>query len=90
MRVGDLRAVEPFYDALMPLLGLPRKRHAFVDAQGRWREPQDGERTNVAEYHEADESPGARFMGVIELPGAAPSATRIAFRLPADADWKML
>jgi hypothetical protein len=35
-RVTSVAAVEPFYDQLMPMLGLSRKHYAFVDPQGEW------------------------------------------------------
>ena len=89
VRVNDLHAVEAFYDALMPLLGLPRKRNAFVDAKGEWCDPPAGTATNVVEYYEPESvGRGARFLGVIEDRSSTPHPTRIAFRLPLGADWK--
>ena len=38
VRVSSLELVEKFYDRLMPLLGLTRKRTAFVDSDGEWLE----------------------------------------------------
>jgi len=80
-RVRSLAAVEPFYDRLMHELGLPTKRHSFVDAAGDWHELKPGQIHNVAEYFEA--SPVGRpafFIGFIEDPAMTPTLTRIAFR----------
>jgi len=89
VRVTDLAAVEPFYDRLMPLIGLPQKRRAFVDEQGDWRDPVQGERENVVEYYEAD-GKGARFCGIIEDRATPTTRTRIAFRLPHGTDWRTM
>ena len=39
VRVSSLELVEKFYDRLMPLLGLTRKRTAFVDSDGEGSRP---------------------------------------------------
>ena len=68
-RVRSLAAVEPFYDRLMRELGLPTKKHSFVDAIGDWHELKPGQIHNVAEYFE--EPPvdrAAFFIGFIEDP----------------------
>jgi catechol 2,3-dioxygenase-like lactoylglutathione lyase family enzyme len=89
VRVNDLAAVEAFYDAFMPLIGLPRKRYAFVDANGEWCDPPQGAATNVVEYYESEPAGrGAHFFGVIEDRAPAPHPTRIAFRLPRDCQWQ--
>jgi len=80
-RVRSLKAVEPFYDRLMRELGLPKKKHSFVDAAGDWHELKPGQIHNVVEYFE--ESPIGRaafFIGFIEDPDMTPTRTRIAFR----------
>lgn len=81
-RVSSVAAVESFYDALMPVLGLPRKRYAFVDGSGNWQTVATGERYNAIEYYEESVAAQApRFVGFIEEAGMAPLKTRIAFRL---------
>jgi catechol 2,3-dioxygenase-like lactoylglutathione lyase family enzyme len=80
-RVTNVAAVEAFYDELLPALGLPRKRYAYVDAAGDWHIPAAGEPYNAIEYYE-DEAAGRipRFIGFIEDKAMAPVRTRIAFR----------
>jgi catechol 2,3-dioxygenase-like lactoylglutathione lyase family enzyme len=81
-RVADLAPAEPFYDRLMPKLGLPRKRHACVDADGNWKTSSSGEAHNAVEYYEdGAESNVPRFIGFIEDAGMTPAKTRIAFRV---------
>ncbi len=79
VRVRSLAAVESFYDALMPLLGLPRKSYALVDGDA-WTDLERGGAHNAVEYFEPS-VPGrtARFIGFIEDPRHPASATRIAF-----------
>lgn len=86
-RVRSLPGVEPFYDRLMPALGLPRKTYAHVDTAGDWDEP-DAERPyNTVEYHEEpDPSRPGRFIGFIEDRAMAPARTRIAFALGSRAE----
>ncbi|MBV8245497.1 MAG: hypothetical protein JOZ38_06230 [Candidatus Eremiobacteraeota bacterium] len=81
-RVSSIALVEPFYDCLMPKIGLPRKRLAYVDERGDWHDAKSGS-YNAVEYYE-DVAPPAlpQFIGFIE-DGRPPSATRIAFALPA-------
>jgi catechol 2,3-dioxygenase-like lactoylglutathione lyase family enzyme len=89
VRVKSIRAVETFYDTLMPALGLPRKRRAFVDKQGEWHSISPDQTTNAIEYYEPEGiAHPAHFVGFIEDPQMQPSQTRIAFRLPPDADWR--
>jgi catechol 2,3-dioxygenase-like lactoylglutathione lyase family enzyme len=81
-RVKSLAAVEPFYDALMPELGLPRKRFSFVDEDGEWHEVSSNRRYNTVEYYE-QAAPGRTpfFIGFIERPDHQTGFTRIAFRV---------
>src|SRR3981081_49614 len=83
-RVRSLRAVEAFYDRLMPELGMPEKRLAHVDERGEWDDPSDAKPYNTAEYYEAA-APGnvSCFIGFIEDAQMIPTSTRIAFRVPA-------
>jgi catechol 2,3-dioxygenase-like lactoylglutathione lyase family enzyme len=81
-RVRSLAAVEAFYDALLPELGLPRKTRSFVDAEGEWHSTAAGEAYNVAEYYEAEGDGAPRFLGIIEDAAMTPVLTRIAFRAP--------
>jgi catechol-2,3-dioxygenase len=82
LRVSSLGAVEKFYDALLPMLGLTRKKYSHVDANGEWHEPSDDKPYNAAEYYEDPKSgTAALFIGVIEAPATRPTASRIAFRV---------
>jgi PhnB protein len=82
-RVAKLATAEPFYDRLMPKLGLSSKRYAYVDAAGEWHKPDDGGTYNAVEYYEnAQASVVPRFVGFIEDAGMTPTKTRIAFRVP--------
>lgn len=87
IRVPSLAAVEAFYDALLPALGLSRKTESHVDAKGDWYDVDATHPRNVAEYHTplVPGSPGW-FVGFIEDPGMTPTATRIAFALDAEAN----
>lgn len=86
-RVKSLAAVEPFYDRLMARLGLPRKKHSFVDEAGDWHSLDAGRQYNVAEYFEEPQPDRAVFfIGFIEDPAMRPVLTRIAFRVPAPLD----
>jgi catechol 2,3-dioxygenase-like lactoylglutathione lyase family enzyme len=88
-RVTSIARVEPFYDRLMPELHLPEKRYAHVDPGGEWYDASEERPYNAIEYHEeAHASPGgpAFFMGFIEDPQMVPTSTRIAFRIPSEAD----
>ena len=86
VRVRSLAAVERFYDALMPLLGLPRKSFARVEGD-EWTDLPGPEGHNAVEFFEAL-VPGRapRFIGFIEDPEHRPPATRIAFRDQAPFD----
>ena len=81
-RVRSLAAVESFYDALMPELGLSRKRFSYVDDAGDWHEASADHRYNTIEFfEEAQPDRATFFMGIIERPDHVPGATRIAFRV---------
>ena len=84
-RVRSLAAVESFYDALMPQLGLPRKRFSYVDDTGEWHDASADRRYNAIEFFE-EAQPGRAtfFMGIIERADHVPVATRIAFRVEHD------
>jgi catechol 2,3-dioxygenase-like lactoylglutathione lyase family enzyme len=86
-RVRSLAAVEPFYDRLMAELGLPRKKHSYVDEAGDWHSLDAGKQYNVAEYFEEPQTERAVFfIGFIEDPAMRPVMTRIAFRVPVPLD----
>ncbi len=81
-RVRSLAAVEAFYDALMPELGLPRKRFSYVDDSGDWHEASSDHRYNAIEFfEEAHPERATFFVGFIERSDHVPGATRIAFRV---------
>jgi catechol 2,3-dioxygenase-like lactoylglutathione lyase family enzyme len=82
VRVRSLALVEPFYDAIMPQLGLVRKTFAYIDPDGEWHDIGGDERYVAVEYFE-DAAPGAaeRFIGFIEDRSLVSTATRIAFRV---------
>ena len=83
-RVRSLKAVESFYDRLMPELGLPVKQYAHVDAQGEWEDASDQKPHNAVEYHEPKAvGKVGFFIGFIEDAKMAPTLTRIAFRASA-------
>ncbi len=83
-RVRSVRAVEAFYDRLMPELGLPEKRLAHVDERGDWHDASDAKPYNTVEYYERS-TPGKAgcFIGFVEDAQMIPTSTRIAFRVPA-------
>jgi hypothetical protein len=87
IRVPSLSAVEAFYDALLPALGLSRKSQSHVGTDGEWYDVDEAHPRNVAEYHSpiVAGSPGW-FVGFIEDPGMKPGKTRIAFALDAEAN----
>ncbi len=89
-RVKSLKAVEAFYDQLMPKLGLPRKLHSHVDQLGDWYPPSDDRPYNTVEYFEEVTAGNvSRFIGFVEDTNMVPTLTRIAFRVqaPLDADY---
>jgi len=80
--VRSLAAVESFYEALMPEIGLPHKRYSFVDGDGEWHEASADHRYNTVEfYEEAQPDRATFFMGIIERGDHVPGDTRIAFRV---------
>lgn len=81
-RVRSLAAVESFYDALMPELGLGHKRFSYVDADGEWHEISAEHGYNTVEYFERPQ-PGSTpfFFGIIERADHEPGLTRVAFRV---------
>ena len=84
-RVASLAAVEDFYGALMPELGLPLRSHSYVDETGEWHEPSPEHPYNTVEFFETPQAGRAAFfIGIIERPGHVPGSTRIAFRVSAE------
>jgi catechol 2,3-dioxygenase-like lactoylglutathione lyase family enzyme len=86
-RVRSIAVVEPFYDRLMPELGLPEKLYSHVDAAGEWHEPTPDRPYNTVEYCETP-SPGVvrHFIGFIQDTTMTPVQTRIAFRADSRDD----
>lgn len=88
-RVRSVKSVEPFYDRLMPALGMTEKTYSFLDAQGNW-DKADATRYNIIEYYEPPQDDRASyFIGFIEDPHMQPVGTRIAFRIAPNTldDW---
>jgi catechol 2,3-dioxygenase-like lactoylglutathione lyase family enzyme len=87
IRVPSLAAVEGFYDALLPALGLSHKTASHVGIDGEWYDVDAEHPRNVAEYHTpiVAGSPGW-FVGFIEDPTMTTNATRIAFTLDAETN----
>jgi len=87
-RVPSLAKVEAFYDALMPLVGLTRKKRSFVE-KDIWSEPLPDGTYNTAEYFTPPSSERPFFIGIIERAGTPPTLTRIALRVEnaADPEW---
>ncbi|MDQ6767355.1 MAG: hypothetical protein M3Z41_06055 [Candidatus Eremiobacteraeota bacterium] len=86
-RVRSVKAVEAFYDRLMPELGFPDKRYAHVDKRGDWHDSSDQKPYNAIEYHEPKERGKAGFfMGFIEDATMVPTLTRIAIRVASPAE----
>lgn len=81
VRVRSLAAVEPFYDAIMPLLGLVTKKLSYVDDAGDWHDADPTHYNTVEYYEEADPGERFHFIGFIEAPAMTPVFTRIAFRV---------
>jgi catechol 2,3-dioxygenase-like lactoylglutathione lyase family enzyme len=87
VRVRTLKAVEAFYDRLMPALGLTEKRCAHVDAHGDWDDPSADKPYNAIEYYEPKASGKTGFfIGFIEDARMTATLTRIAFRVAAAAE----
>jgi catechol 2,3-dioxygenase-like lactoylglutathione lyase family enzyme len=91
MRVPSLAAVERFYDALLPRLGLSQKSYARVAYGGAAWSKATPEAYNAVEYFEDGISGrAALFVGVIEETGAQPARGRVAFAVERDriAEWE--
>jgi catechol 2,3-dioxygenase-like lactoylglutathione lyase family enzyme len=87
VRVRSLAAVEPFYDALLPELGLTVKTYSFVGAAGDWHDAKLGGAYNAVEYWEpAKPRDQGRFIGFIDDPDMLPVRTRIAFLVESELD----
>ncbi len=87
-RVSSLALVETFYDRLMPLLGLTRKRTAFVDGEGDWLDAGPLGEYNAIEYYTPPVAGAASyFIGFIENRDHVPPLTRIAFRVASPSAW---
>ncbi len=80
VRVRSLPQVQAFYERLMPALGLPKKRFAYVDERGEWENDVQGDRYNAVEFVQ-DAKTAPLFMGFIEDRDMQPTDTRIAFRI---------
>jgi catechol 2,3-dioxygenase-like lactoylglutathione lyase family enzyme len=87
LRVPSLAAVEGFYGALLPKLGLTKKSYSFVDALGEWADA-SAERYNVAEWYEESDEDGRpkAFFGVIEDTDMSMVRTRVAFAVASRAE----
>ncbi len=87
IRVPSLNAVEAFYDALLPALGLSRKDESHVARDGEWYDVDASRPRNAIEYSTPAE-PGERgwFVGFIEDTTTVATATRIAFALDREED----
>jgi hypothetical protein len=80
LRVPVLGVVEAFYDALLPRLGLTRKKYAWVEFGGSSWNDATPERYNTVEYYEEGvDGRLLQFIGIIEETSAQPSRGRIAF-----------
>lgn len=86
IRVRSIAAVEAFYDALLPALGLSWKTESHVDSEGEWCGVDATHPRTAIEYHTPIE-PGSRgwFVGFIEDAGTVATATRIAFAADGEA-----
>ena len=90
-RVRSIKAVEPFYDRLMPELGLSKKTYSYVDSKGDWHSSTAAGTYNTVEYLEEPSSGNAAFfIGFIEDPAMVPTGTRIAFRVSSLQRWMSL
>ncbi len=86
-RVRSLKAVELFYDKLMPELGLTSKRYAHVDANGDSDDASEQKPYNTVEYYEPPRNGSiGHFIGFIEDAAMTPTLTRIAFRVAASSE----
>jgi catechol 2,3-dioxygenase-like lactoylglutathione lyase family enzyme len=86
IRVPSLAAVERFYDALLPALGLSRKTESHVDANGEWRTVDARHPRNAIEYSTPLAAGTAGwFVGFSEDAGMVATRTRIAFAADGEA-----
>jgi catechol 2,3-dioxygenase-like lactoylglutathione lyase family enzyme len=87
IRVTSLLAVERFYDALLPALGLSQKNESHVGSDGEWYAVDPSHPRNSISYHMPDE-PGSSgwFVDFVEDPEMIPVATRVAFALDDEAN----
>jgi catechol 2,3-dioxygenase-like lactoylglutathione lyase family enzyme len=87
IRVTSISAVEGFYDALLPALGLPRKNESHVGSDGEWYAVDPSHPRNSISYHTPLGSGSPEwFVDFVEDPEMVPAATRIAFALDAEAN----
>ena len=70
LRVADLAAAEPFYEALLPALGYTERYHG-----GAWRV-----------WSTTDPLPGTAYFAVTESVGHVPNENRIAFWVATQDD----
>ena len=87
IRVTSILAVERFYDALLPALGLVRKSESHVGSDGEWYAVDPSHPRNSISYSTPREpgSPGW-FVDFVEDPEMTPTSTRIAFALDDEAN----
>ncbi len=83
-RVKSVKSVEPFYDRLMPALGMTEKTYSYIDSEGNWVEA-DATRYNIIDYCEPHQAGRVScFINFVEDPQMQPVGTRIAFRIAPD------
>lgn len=85
-RVPDIAAVEPFYDLLMPLLGLTHKRYALVNGDD-WQEDPAGRHNTIGYIEENAAGRAPHFINFVEDKNMKPVMTRIAFRVAPSTDY---
>jgi len=83
LRVRSLAEALPFYERLLPALGLAfGPVYAYVDADNEWHDAMP-ERRNAAEWYEPEHEVAAgrprAFFGVIEDPAHVATRTCVAF-----------
>jgi catechol 2,3-dioxygenase-like lactoylglutathione lyase family enzyme len=87
IRVPSIAAVEAFYDAVLPPLGLTTKSESHVAPDGEWHDVDATRPRNAIEYGTpASADSIGWFVGFIEDDGMVPTATRIAFALDSEKD----
>lgn len=82
IRVPSLVAVERFYDAILPALGLSAKSEFHVGRDGEWCDVDPARPRNAIEYRTPAE-PGSKgwFVGFVEDLGTVPNAESASCRL---------